>query len=51
MNKVLFHEGKQHISIKLNQSSICCLYSLKSKNLVSIKLLQASHYYFHTLKI
>ena len=39
MNKVLFQEEEQHISITLNQPNNSCLYSLESKHLVPIKML------------
>ena len=39
INKVLFQEEKQHITINLNHSNNYCLYSFESKDLVSISAL------------
>ena len=40
MNKVIFQEEKQHISINLNQSNNYYLHSFESKDLVPVKLLK-----------
>ena len=43
--KILNFESKNKIvNINLNQSNNCCLYSLKSKDLSCIKLLQTTYY-------
>ena len=51
MNRSLIFERKKNniISINVNHSNNCCLYSLKSKDLIHIKLIYTAYYLYFSM--